>query len=146
MPLIVRWPGHAPAGRVDTQTVLAAVDLLPTLCAVTGATLPSGYTPDGEDMSAALQGRPVKDRHKPLFWEYGRNEEFFKYPANATFRSPNVAMRDGPWKLLVSAHGSGAELYDVAADAEERNNLAAARPELVTAMRKQAMNWRKSVP
>ena len=32
MPLIVRWKGHTPAGRVDDESVLGAVDLLPTLC------------------------------------------------------------------------------------------------------------------
>ena len=33
-------------------------------------------------------------RTKPLFWEYGRNAQSFKYPAGRD-RSPNLAVRDG---------------------------------------------------
>jgi hypothetical protein len=47
-------------------------------------------------------------------------------------RSPNVAVRDGKWKLLVNADGTGAELYDLAADPKEAKDL--------------AVGWRKSLP
>ncbi len=40
MPFVARWPGHTPAGRTDKQTVLHAVDLFPSLCAIAGAPLP----------------------------------------------------------------------------------------------------------
>src|SRR5581483_9845478 len=39
MPLIVRWPGHTPAGGVDDESVLGGVDLLPTFCLLAGAPL-----------------------------------------------------------------------------------------------------------
>src|SRR5262249_4376208 len=81
-------------------------------------TSPGGMKPDGEDRSAALLGAPAKGRARPLFWEYGRNEKFFAYPgakngAGERDRSPNVAVRDGDWKLLVNADGGAAELYDL---------------------------------
>jgi arylsulfatase A-like enzyme len=146
MPFIVRWPGHAPAGRVDEQTVIAAVDVLPTLCAVAGAPLPRGHAPDGQDLSGALNGKPMAERKAPLFWEYGRNDTFFKYPANERFRSPNLALRDGRWKLLVNSDGSRAELYDVAADPGEQKNVAAEHPRVVADLSGRALEWRKSVP
>lgn len=143
MPFMARWPGHVPAGRVDEETVLAAVDLLPTLCAIAGAAVPKGITLDGEDMAGALAGRPAS-RRGPLFWEYGRNEKFFSYPRDPSERSPNVAVRDGPWKLLVNADGSRAELYDMSADPGERSNLAEARPEIAERLTRQALAWRRT--
>ena len=144
MPFIVRWPGHTPAGKVDDTTVLAATDLFPSLCAVSGVDLPKGFELDGEDMSAAMLGTPVV-RHKPLFWEYGRNETAFKYPAGRD-RSPAVALRDGKWKLLIDADGSDVELYDMEADEKETANVAANNPEVVKKLSEAALAWRRGLP
>ncbi len=144
LPFIARWPGTVPAGRVDDATVLAAVDVYPTLCALAGAEPPAGS--DGEDRSAALLGTPAKGRGRPLYWEYGRNDKSFKFPGNAADRSPYVAVLDGTWKLLVNADGSGAELYDLAADPAESRNLAAANPDVAARLTRLALDWRKSVP
>src|SRR4030095_16909160 len=111
LPFIARWPGHVAADRVDETTVMHAVDMMPTLAAIAGVKLPKDCEGDGEDLSGALLGKAIP-RGKPLFWEYGRNETWFKFPAGAD-RSPNVAVRDGKWKLLVNAGGTGAELYDI---------------------------------
>jgi arylsulfatase A-like enzyme len=143
-PFLVRWPGRVPAGRVDQQTVLQAVDLFPSLCALAGAPLPQGATFDGEDLSAALLGHPAT-RAKPLLWEYGRNEKFFAYAKGAD-RSPNLAIRDGKWKLLVNTDGTGTEFYDLLADPRETHNLAAAQPDLTKRLRETALQWRKSLP
>lgn len=142
-PLIVRWPGHTPAGRVDERTVLNAVDFFPTFCAVAGVPLPGGVAFDGEDLSAAWFGKPVT-RTKPLFWEYGRNNKAFKFPQGRD-RSPNVAVRDGRWKLLVNADGGGAELYDLDADPKETKNLVEAKPDIAQRLTERALVWRKSL-
>jgi arylsulfatase A-like enzyme len=146
LPFIARWPGRVPAGRVDDTTVLSAVDLFPTFGALAGAALPTGASLDGEDRSAALRGTPAGARAKPLFWEYGRNDKSFRYPGNAADRSPNVAMREGDWKLLVNADGTGAELYDLAADPKETTNRAADRPEVAKRLTDMALAWRNGLP
>ena len=146
MPFIVRWPGHAPAGQVDERTMISAVDLFPTLCSLAGAKLPEGKGLDGQDMSAAISGMPVPERKAPLFWEYGRNEKFFKFPANPRDRSPNLAVRDGKWKLLVNADGTGAELYDVVADPREQTNVAADNAAVTASLVSRVVSWRKSMP
>jgi arylsulfatase A-like enzyme len=144
LPFIARWPGHVPTGRVDDETVFAAVDLLPTLCAISGAVLPDDAALDGEDRSAALWGKGVA-RSRALFWEYGRNTTAFKYPAGRD-RSPNLAVREGPWKLLINADGSGAELYNVVTDRAEEHDVAAQQSELTHRLRQAALTWRESLP
>ncbi|MGQ0560625.1 MAG: sulfatase-like hydrolase/transferase, partial [Gemmatimonadota bacterium] len=52
-PLIVRWPGHAPAGVVDSTTVITAVDLAPSLAQLADAEIVSEFALDGEDLSPA---------------------------------------------------------------------------------------------
>src|SRR5262249_4680733 len=75
-PFIAGGPGILPAKLTNDATVLAAVDLFPTLCRLCGADLPAGYEADGEDMSPALLGKSAR-RTRPLFWEYGRNDRSF---------------------------------------------------------------------
>jgi arylsulfatase A-like enzyme len=144
VPAIAWGPGIVPAGMVNDVTVLSALDLFPTLSTLCGANLPSSYSPDGEDLSAALRGEGPQ-RTKPLFWEYGRNDSSFAYPAAAD-RSPNVAVRDGEWKLLVHADGSGVELYNLSDDPRESGNLASTAPEAAQRLTKLALDWRQSVP
>jgi arylsulfatase len=58
VPAIVRWPGHVPAGVV-TEQMLGAVDWLPTLASLAGAShlVPKDRPIDGKDASAFLLGK-----------------------------------------------------------------------------------------
>lgn len=152
-PLIVRWPGVVPADVVNDATVVSAVDFFPTLSALAQVKLPSGVKFDGEDLSAVFRGGK-RPRAKPLFWEYGRKLapkgqkglRAFPYPGEPNSKSPNVAVREGRWKLLVNADGAGAELYDLDADPNETRNLAEAKPGVARRLADRALAWRKSVP
>lgn len=142
MPFIVRWPGHVPAGKVDDRSVLSAVDLFPTICAIGSASVPADAKLDGLDVSAAWRGTPLAKRG-PLFWEYGRNDAFFKFGPD---RSPSLAVRRDNWKLLVNPDGARPELYDLANDTMEANNLAAAKPELTRELVALVQAWRSTWP
>jgi arylsulfatase A-like enzyme len=144
LPFIARWPDRIPPNRVDETTTLAAVDMLPTLCSIAEAQLPSDASLDGQDMSSALLGNPM-ERSKPLYWEYGRNPTSFSYPSGRD-RSPSIAMLEGKWKLLVNADGSGVELYDLTADPNEARNLASEQEELVNRLKRAALGWFESRP
>ena len=144
LPFIAWGPGIVPAGVANTATVLSAVDMLPTLCSLAGAPLPSGYRPDGQDMLPALRGERLR-RSTPLLWEYGRNPKSFAYPQGED-RSPNVAILEGDWKLLVRDDGSGPELYDLSTDPEERYNRAEAHPDLARRLSDAALEWRRAMP
>lgn len=136
MPFIVRWPGTIAPGQLNTSAVLCSVDLLPSLCAISGTALPQDFPLDGEDMSRVLLGTGLTNRAKPLFWEFGKNKD------NRV--SPHIAVRDGDWKLLVNADGSGVELYNMKTDFLEKINVVASNTEVVNRLKPMAINWFKA--
>jgi arylsulfatase A-like enzyme len=146
LPFIARWPGVVPGGVTDSKTVLASVDMFPTLCQLAGAELPAKTSFDGIDRSAALRGTPIATRDRPLMWEYGRNVNFFGYPKQPGDRSPNLAIRNKEWKLLVNADGQGAELYDLSTDPSESKNVAKDHPEEAARLQSNLLKWRESMP
>jgi arylsulfatase A-like enzyme len=146
VPCLAWGPGLVRPGVTNRETVFASVDLLPSLCKLAGIGLPDGSEPDGEDLIAALLGIGAPKRTRPLFWEYGRNATGFPYPKEPKHRSPNVAVRQGDWKLLVNADGSRPELYDLAADPRETVDLAETRPEIARGLTESALQWRRSMP
>lgn len=142
-PLIVRWKGRVPAGRVNETTLVTAVDFFPTLCRLTNTALPQGNF-DGEAMQAAWLGK-AQPRKRPVFWEYGRDAGYLK-PGRESDQSPTLALREGDWKLLCNADGTGAELYDLKRDPRETNNLITAQSKRAAAMQKRLLAWQQSLP
>jgi N-acetylgalactosamine-6-sulfatase len=138
---LVRWPGRVPAGRVDETSVVAAVDLLPTIAALAGVALPEGLAVEGEDLRALWLGQPATTR-KPLPWEW----LFAVQGAQTGFMPPRLAIRDGNWKLFVNHDGSGAQLDDIPADPGELRDLAADRPDVVTSLSAKALAWVRTLP
>ena len=132
VPLIVRWPGHTPAGRVDGKSVMSGIDWLPTLAKIAGVE-PGATDLDGEDVSTAWLGK-THVRQKPLLWKTS---------------NPNsdLAIRDGQWKLLDPNRRRGAvELYDVEGDPGEKHNLAAAKPEIAQRLSEKLRAWNATLP
>jgi N-acetylgalactosamine-6-sulfatase len=132
IPMIVRWPAHVPAGRVDDTSLTSGIDWLPTICALTG-TSTGGIDLDGEDISAAWLGQPFT-RQKPLFWKL------------STIRS-QIAVRDGQWKMYQPNRMRGElELFDLLSDPTERKNLATERPEVVKRLTSLVEAWDATLP
>ncbi|WP_345268213.1 sulfatase-like hydrolase/transferase [Nibrella viscosa] len=142
MPFIVRYPAQTPKGLTDNKSVLCATDLFPTFLSLAGQK--PAKTGDGINAAAILLGKP-NVRPVPIFWEYGRNDISFRYPAGRD-RSPNLAMRQGQWKLLTNDNGSGTELYNLAIDPSEKNDVSAQEPSLVSTMKAKLLAWRKALP
>lgn len=138
VPFVVRWPGHAPAGLKNETTVLTAVDMLPTLCAAAGVALPAGYRGDGENLLAAFNGERVK-RTRPIFWEwqgYAGEPDWW----------PRLAVRDGEWKLMMTADGKRVELHRIPNDFAEAKDLSGQYPEVVARLVKMAQEWKSTLP
>ncbi|MFY9150382.1 MAG: sulfatase-like hydrolase/transferase, partial [Prolixibacteraceae bacterium] len=144
LPYIVRWPGHTPEGLVDHTSVISATDFLPSLCAFAGAELPKEIVFDGEDKSQVLLGKSSKES-RTLYWEYGRNNESFRFPPKHD-RSPNLAIREGNWKLLINFDGTEQELYNLEKDEKETNNLVLKNTRRATKLKTKLLIWRNSMP
>lgn len=143
MPLIARWTGKIAPGQVDADSVVGGVDLFPTFNTIANVPSPDADF-DGEDRSGVLLGTP-SPRTKPLIWEYGRDATYLR-PGLEDDQNPNLAIRDGRWKLLINADGSELELYDLEDSTAERDNLADAQPEIARRLSGQLLEWRHSLP
>ncbi|HSA08754.1 MAG TPA: sulfatase-like hydrolase/transferase [Candidatus Paceibacterota bacterium] len=139
-PFIARWPGRIPTGRVDNTSVVAGVDVLPTLCKLAGAPLPAGLKPDGEDVGDILCGQ-ARPRALPLFWEWR-----FGIVGEPFHRSPILAVREGDWKLLLNPDRSRIELYDIPRDPTELANAAKDHPDVVDRLAAKALAWQATLP
>ncbi len=125
VPGMVRWPGKVDAGTTVDVPVIGS-DLLPTVLAVTGADASplGGRVLDGVDVSGLFTGKAKRvERPQPLFWRLDM--------------APNakVAMRVDDLKILVDGDRKSFELYDLAADPKEVNDLAETRPADLERMR-----------
>ncbi|GAB6164146.1 sulfatase-like hydrolase/transferase [Thermostilla marina] len=138
VPFIVRWPGRVPAGVQNNTTVVTAVDLLPTLCAAAGVTLPGDYHGDGENLLPAFEGKPIR-RTKPIFWEWRGNDTEPDW-------WPRLAVRDGDWKLVLTYDAQRVELHRVTEDRTESRDVAKEHPEIVARLTEMALAWKASLP
>jgi len=137
VPFIVKWPNSIPAGQVDSLTVISGVDMLPTLVSLAGAEIPEWPEVDGLDMSQALQGQPI-ERKRPVYWHLG--EDVVSIGPRIDI-SPKLIIRDGSWKLLIHADGSGVELYNINENSLEVDNLASENPNLVKNLSDRLLKW-----
>jgi N-acetylgalactosamine-6-sulfatase len=129
-PFIIRWPRHVTEGRMDSTSVIAGVDWLPSLCAVAGIAIePDRF--DGEDVSDIWLGRE-RERKGDLFWG-----------GPGPMGRP-VILR-GTWKLHSHLRGA-VELYDLANDPAERENVAGLYPAVATDLRGALQRWYTSLP
>ncbi|MFM9080596.1 MAG: sulfatase, partial [Opitutaceae bacterium] len=141
VPLIVRWPGRAPAGATcDTPTV--HVDVLPTFAAVAGAVLPAGQTLDGETLLPLIRdprARLARDaffQHFPGYLGAGPGQ----------WRTTPVSLiHAGDWKLMEFLEDGRLELYNLRDDIGESRNLAAELPEKTRELHARLVAWRASV-
>lgn len=138
VPFIARWPGVIPAGTTDSNSVITAVDMLPTFLEVAGTSAPADYQPDGESIFSALKGETF-ERSKPIFWEWKGGD-------NQDYTWPSLGMRDGKWKLIVNRERKLMELYDLENDWAETTNVAAEHPEIAQGLSDQLDAWKAALP
>jgi len=121
LPMMAVWPGKIMPGAESTH-VSAFWDFLPTVCDLLGTGIPENT--DGISYLPTLTGKEQKS-HEYLYWEFHE-------------RGGRVAVRQGDWKLIrynINRTPMGEfELYNLAEDIGEENNLAGQFPEKVDEM------------
>ena len=110
VPCIMHWKGKIPPGS-SCDEIAATIDLLPTIAGLSGVELPNDRTIDGKNIWPLISGKEgAKTPHEIYFFYKGNSLE---------------SARQGKWKLRRSGKKSQSiELYDLASDISESNNLA----------------------
>ena len=132
VPFLVRWPAQVKPGV--SSALVGQLDFLATFADITGATVPAAMAEDSVSFLPVLRGDKSEVR-----------QGIVSQSINGSF-----AIRDGQWKLLLSAGSAGwsspkpgpeeaglppVQLYDLSKDPGERKNLEAEFPERVAAMK-----------
>jgi len=127
VPFFICWPGKLPAGKTYDHPVIA-LDILPTACAAAGAKTPKNV--HGVNLLPHLLGKNKAAPHEALYWRFG----------------PQKAIRKGDWSLVdwrdfKANTNSGWQLYDLASDIGQKNNLAAKHSDLVKELSQAWQRW-----
>lgn len=146
-PLIAWGPGlldKSKTGSTNDTSVFAAIDLAPSVLSLTKITPPTEARFDGENLAGVLTGKSTASRQAPLFW---RRPPDRPLTAGANPRPlPDLAVREGDWKLLCDYDGQNPRLFKVSDDRGEKSESSAAHPDLVTKLTAAALAWHQSLP
>jgi len=132
VPFFAQWKGVLGAG-VDIDGLAAHIDLYPTFCELAGAELPEEIQErDGRSLLPLLEDPDADWSDRELFvhcgrWKAGKREDF-KYK--------KCAVRTERWRFV-----NNKELYDIANDPGEQNDVAAEHPEVVDQLRRDYNDW-----
>ena len=116
VPAFVNWPGVLKPSKLAAP--MHAVDWFPTLCALVGYHPPHDLKWDGQNMWPAISGEISTLKPRSLYWPYLLGN----------------AVRVADWKLIVGTDGRP-QLFDLARDPYEKNDLAAMNPQQVKELR-----------
>lgn len=143
--LVVWGPGFIiknVQGTRNKESVFSAIDLVPSLLDFTGTQAAGNVNYDGENKIETILGESASSRKAPIYYSRPPDRKNYYNFENL----PDIAMREGIWKLLCDYDGSHPELYDIVIDPGETNNLAETNPEIVDSMTKQLVSWWDSMP
>jgi uncharacterized sulfatase len=144
-PLVVwgpAWIDSDKAGTINKTSFFAAIDLVPTLLAMVGVQVPGTVQFDGVPLVDVLLGKSQASRQPPLFFRRPPDRDAFYGEANL----PDLAVREGRWKLLCEYDGSKTQLYNLNSDPGETSNLAAQHTEVVRRLTTLLLKWHQSMP
>lgn len=144
-PLIAWGPGlleESKAGSRNTTSVLAAIDLVPSLLKIADVSPKSKPNFDGVPLADVVLGKSMTSRDRPLFFRRPPDRDAFYGIADL----PDLAVRSGKWKLLCEYDGSDPQLFDLAKDRGEKKNIAEAHPQKIAELTKLVVTWHKSMP
>lgn len=144
-PMTVRWPGVVEP-NTTSDTPVIGVDLFPTILEMAGVPTPEDKLLDGESIVPLLKGQGDLQR-EAIFWHFpaylqgkaeGARDQYFR-------TRPAGAVRAGDWKLIEYFEDGDLELYNLADDISEQNNLVETMPEKADELNTLLLDWRQEV-
>ncbi|WP_437221987.1 sulfatase family protein [Planctomicrobium sp. SH661] len=128
VPFFMQWKGQFEPGTLFHHPV-SSLDLIPTALAAVGADVPEAPELDGVNLLPHLRGEDPSPPHDVLYWRW----------------MGQLAIRKDQWKFVKLPEKAG-ELYDLSSDPGEKSNLAAAHPDIATALLQSLKEWNEQLP
>ena len=126
---LANWPGRIKPGTT-VEGIIHVVDMYPTLVGLAGGKLDKAKPLDGVDVWPAIAAGEPSPRTEVIY-----NLEPFR-----------AGVRQGDWKLIWRTPLPAAvELYNIAQDPSEKNDVAASNPDKVAALQKRANDLAKTM-
>ena len=138
VPLIVRWPGKVEAGTVCHRPT-TNIDFYPTFVEASGFDGPPKQLLDGVSILPLLRDPEASLERDTIAWHYPLPKPHFLGGYSAG------AIRRGNWKLIEFFDTGKTELYDLANDPGEKNDLSARHPDRTRELLRALAAWRTSV-
>lgn len=129
VPFVMSWPGTLPAGRTYDLPV-SSLDVFPTALALAGVPMPTNKIYDGVNLIPYLTGVNTNVPNYKLFWRMGGGSKF--------------AAREGDFKL-VRLRRQPDELYNLAGDLGETNDLAGVIPDTLKTLAADLEAWNRQL-
>ena len=130
VPLIVSWPGVLPQGRVDDESLVSGLDLVPTMCDYAGIAIPEKMT--GVSLRGVLERGEQPNRACIGVEAYGGRGQMIRTP-----RYKYITLKDDPVELL----------FDMDKDPGETRNLATeeAHAKVLKEHRELLLTWNRGL-
>jgi len=129
VPFVIQWKDRLPEGKAYNAPV-SSLDLLPTALAAAGVKPLPDVPLEGVNLLPYLTGEMKDPPHDHLCWSWQSAK----------------AVRQGDWKWMVNNGSSPVELFNLAEDPYETNNLAAAHPKRVKSLQALFEAWNAKNP
>ena len=126
VPYLIQWKGKLRSGFTFDQPVIQ-LDMHATALAAAGAKIPGEL--DGVNLLPHLTGEKTSPPHEALYWRFG----------------PQFAIRMGNYKLVKATGIDQPQLFDLAADIGETQDLSGAKPEVVKDLTARYEEWNKTL-
>lgn len=150
VPFIIRWPGNSPKGSVCNK-LACAIDLLPTLAAITNGKL-SDNKIDGIDVSSLWKGDFEATPRETILYYFGKNnlngvrkgnwKLVLPHKWNSYSANPG---NNGSYGKKVKAAIENPELYNMMRDPGERYNVIDQNPKKVLELMEVVEKYRKEL-
>ncbi|MBT7057144.1 MAG: arylsulfatase [Lentisphaerae bacterium] len=134
VPFFIRWPNGSFVAPQDIDTLTAFVDFMPTMMDLCGID-PARYAPlnfHGQSM------KPLLTQPDPDWPRRAITTDSQRVPNPVKWRQSAVMTQE--WRLV-----NGRELYDAANDREQRHDISADHPDVMSRLRSEYETWWKLV-
>ena len=128
VPMLMQWPSML-AKHKAIDFPVSTLDILPTILAAVGVSLPADRQYDGVDLMPYLTGSVEGNPHSTLFWRVNWA----------------AAVRRGDWKLIRTP-SQEYRLFNLNTDLNETTDVSVKNPEVVKFLKEQLVKWERALP